>query len=103
MTVSAERVGAALRDRTRGRPPGPETRLLDRADGARIRVRLGAVCGLVAAALVVVQAFLLSVVVAGVFRDGLALGAVAGPLAAIAVLAIARAPLLLGADVLAQA
>jgi thiol reductant ABC exporter CydD subunit len=102
MTVSAERVGAALRDRTRGRPPGLETRLLDRADGARIRVRLGAACGLVAAALVVVQAFLLSVVVAGVFRDGLGLGAVAGPLAAIAVLAIARAPLLLGADVLAQ-
>jgi ATP-binding cassette subfamily C protein CydD len=63
---------------------------------------LAAACGFAAAAVVIVQAILLSVIVADVFRDGLALPAVAVPLAAFAALAVARAPLLVGADVLAQ-
>jgi len=103
MTVAAERPRASWRDRAGGRRAGPEARIVDRAEGARLRIGLASACGLVAAALVLAQAFLLSVVVAGVFRDGLTFDAVVAPLAAIAVLGVGRAPLLAAAEVLAQA
>ncbi len=103
MTIATERLRASLRERAGRRPPRPDSQLLDRAAGARLRVGLAAACGLVAAVLVIVQAFLLSVVVAGAFRDGFALETVVGPLVAIAVLAIGRAPLLAAGEVLAQA
>ena len=56
-----------------------------------------------AAAIVVGQAWLTSVVVAGVFLGGGSLATVAAPLVAIAVLALVRAGFLLAADGLAQA
>jgi thiol reductant ABC exporter CydD subunit len=91
MTVATERV------RT------PEARLLDGAAGARLRLGMAVVCGFVAAALVIGGAYLLAVVVSRVFLEGGTLATVALPLAAIAVLAVARAPLLVAAEALAQA
>jgi ATP-binding cassette subfamily C protein CydD len=55
-----------------------------------------------AAVIVIGQAYLTSVVVAGVFVGGGSLESVGAPLATIAVLALIRAPLLLAADGLAQ-
>jgi ATP-binding cassette subfamily C protein CydD len=60
------------------------------------------VLGFVAALIVLGQAYLMSVVVAGVFLGGGSLASAGGPLLAIALLAIVRAPLLLAADGLAQ-
>ena len=75
--------------------------MLGHAPGVRRVLGLGVACGFVAALLVVVAAYLTSTVVARVFIGGAGLAAVAPTLAVIAVLAIVRAPLLLGVDVLA--
>ncbi len=86
-----------------GRLPSPEGRLVGRATGARRRLGLGIVCGFAAAVVVVGQAYLVSVVVADVFLGGATPATVAAPLAVVALLALVRAPLLLGAETLAQA
>ena len=91
MTVAAERSRA------------PEARLLALAPGAQILLVLSIACGLVAAAVVIVQAYLMSVVIAGVFLGGRAPAEVAGPLVAVALLAVLRGPLLLAGEALAQA
>ena len=88
--------------RTRGRTASPGDRLLRSAPGARGLLGLGIASGFVAAAIVVVQAWLTSIVVAGVFLGGGSLATVATPLVAIAVLAVVRAGFLLAADGLAQ-
>ena len=62
----------------------------------------GVACGFGAAALVIVEAYLTSVVVTGVFVSGRGLSVVALPLAMIAVLAVLRTPLQVGGDALAQ-
>jgi len=87
----------------RDRVQAPEARLLARAPGARSRLSLGIACGFAAAVLVVGQAWLVSIVVAGVFLGGGTPATAAAPLALVAILALARAPLLAGADILAQA
>ena len=80
----------------------PERRLLARGPGAR--ALLGSSVGLafLAAAVVIGQAYLVSVVVADVFLGSGTLATVALPLGVVAILAVVRAPLLLGGDVLAQ-
>ncbi len=88
--------------RTRDRTASPGDRLLRSAPGARGLLGLGIASGFVAAAIVVGQAWLTSVVVAGVFLGGGSLATVATPLVAIAVLAVVRAGFLLAADGLAQ-
>ncbi len=84
------------------RPIPPERRLLARASGARTLLAAGIACGFVAAVLVVAAAYLTSVVVADVFLGGATLAAVAPTLAAIAILAVARTPLLVTGDWLTQ-
>jgi ATP-binding cassette subfamily C protein CydD len=93
---------ARVRALRQGRANAPDARLLARAEGTGRRLALSAACGFAAAGVVIVQAILLSLIVADVFRDGLALPAVTVPLVTFAALAVARAPLLVGADVLAQ-
>ena len=88
--------------RARGRTASPGDRLLRHGPGARVRLGLGIAFGFVAAAIVVGQAWLTSVVVAGVFLGGGSMATVATPLLAIAVLAVVRAGFLLAADGLAQ-
>src|SRR6478736_5390494 len=85
-----------------GRTASPGDRLLRSAPGARGLLGLGIASGFLAAAIVVGQAWLTSIVVAGVFLGGGSLATVATPLAAIAVLAVVRAGFLLAADGLAQ-
>jgi ATP-binding cassette subfamily C protein CydD len=85
-----------------GRFPSPEARLIAFAPGARDRLALAVVCGLLAAAVVVAQAYLVSVVVADVFLGGGTLATVAPLLGIAAFLAILRAPLLFAGDALAQ-
>jgi ATP-binding cassette subfamily C protein CydD len=85
-----------------GRLPSPEARLIAFAPGARDRLALAVVCGLLAAAVVVAQAYLVSVVVADVFLGGGTLATVAPLLGIAAFLAILRAPLLFAGDALAQ-
>ena len=58
-------------------------------------------CGLVAASLVVIAAYLTSTVIARVFLGDASFVAVAPTLAVIAALAIVRLPLLVGVDLLA--
>jgi ATP-binding cassette subfamily C protein CydD len=87
---------------SRARAPSTEDRLLAYAPGARALLILGVACGFGAAAAVVAQAYLISVVVAAIFLDGGGLAAVALPLAVLVLLAILRAPLLWGGDALAQ-
>ena len=79
-----------------------ERRLLTCAPGARTLLGLAVGCGLVAAAIVLVQAYLTAVVVDEVFLGGRGLQAVAPSLVMLAVLALLRAPLLWGGDVLGQ-
>ena len=88
--------------RASGRTVSPGDRLLRHGPGARLRLGLGIGFGFVAAAIVVGQAWLTSVVVAGVFLGGASMATVATPLLAIAVLAVVRAGFLLAADGLAQ-
>ena len=97
MAVAGARLTAPGR-----RPIAPERRLLARAAGARTVLAAGIACGFVAAALVVASAYLTSVVVADVFLDGATLAAVAPMLAAVALLAIARTPVLVAGDWLVQ-
>ena len=80
----------------------PSAACLLRTSGARPLLALGIACGFAAAVLVVAAAYLTSVVVADVFLDGATLPTVAGLLAAVAVLAVVRAPLLVVGDRLAQ-
>jgi ATP-binding cassette subfamily C protein CydD len=84
------------------RPTAPESRFLARVSGARTLSAAGIACGFVAAVLVVTSAYLTSVVVADVFLHGSTLAAVAPTLAVIAILAVARTPLLVAADSLIQ-
>ena len=88
--------------RAAGRTASPGDRLLRHGPGARMRLGLGIGFGFVAAAIVVGQAWLTSVVVAGVFLAGGSMATVATPLLAIALLAVVRAGFLLAADGLAQ-
>ncbi len=88
--------------RTSGRTASPGDRLVRLGPGARGLLGLGIASGFVAAAIVVGQAWLTSVVVAGVFLGGGSLATVTTPLVAIAVLAVVRAGFLLAADGLAQ-
>jgi thiol reductant ABC exporter CydD subunit len=81
----------------------PEARLVDRAGGARLRLGVAIGAGFAAAVLVLVAAYLVAVVVASVFLDRASTADVVVPLAAIALVAIVRAPLLFAADALAQA
>jgi len=91
MSVAGDRTSAA------------EARLLRHAPGARSRLALGIACGFAAAVVVVVQAYLVSLAIADVFLAGGTLTTVAPLLTAVALLALVRAPLLLGGDALAQA
>ncbi len=84
------------------RPRTPERRLLARASGTRSLLALGIACGFAAAVLVVAAAYLTSVVVADVFLGGATLASEAALLAAVAILALVRAPLLVVGDLLAQ-
>ena len=79
-----------------------DRRLLASSPGAHRLLYLGVACGFVAAAMVIAEAYLTSVVVTGVFIDGRGLGVVLLPLALIAILAVLRTPLRWGADALAQ-
>jgi ATP-binding cassette subfamily C protein CydD len=85
-----------------GSSTAPGDRLLSCAPGARGRLSLGIAFGFAAAAVVLGQAWLTSVVVAGIFLGGESMATVATPLLAIAVLAILRAAFLLAADGFAQ-
>jgi len=75
--------------------------LLGHAPGVRRLLGFAVACGLVAALLVVVAAYLTSTVIARVFLGDAPFDAVAPTLAVIAVLAIVRLPLLVGVDLLA--
>lgn len=79
-----------------------EGRLLRHAPGVRGLLFATVACGFLAAAAVVAQAWLVGLVVARVFLGGQGLDEVAGPLVAVAALAIIRAPLLWTGDMLAQ-
>jgi ATP-binding cassette subfamily C protein CydD len=79
-----------------------ERRLLARAPGAQMLLSLGIVLSLLAAVLVIAGAYLISQVVADVFLGGATFAEVIVPLSVIALLAIARAPLLVAGDWLAQ-
>lgn len=85
------------------RTSSPEDRLLRHAPGARSRLALAIGCGFAAAVVVVAQAYLVSTVVADVFLGGGTLAIVTPTLVLVALLALLRAPLLLGGDTLAQA
>jgi ATP-binding cassette subfamily C protein CydD len=87
---------------SRRRIPSSEDRLLAYAPGARRLLFFGVACGFVSAGVVVAQAYLTSVVVAAVFLAGEGLQDVALPLAAIALLAVLRTPLLWSGEALAQ-
>ncbi len=87
---------------SRRRGPSSEGRLLEYAPGARRVLLFGVVCGFVAAAVVVAQAYLTSVVVAAIFLDGAEIQAVVQPLAVLAILAVLRAPVAWSGDALAQ-
>jgi ATP-binding cassette subfamily C protein CydD len=80
----------------------PEARLLDAAPGASAWVWLGIGAGIGAVALVIAQAWLLSTIVAAVFIDGRPLDAVVSSLGLMAVVAIARGPVLVVADLSTQ-
>jgi ATP-binding cassette, subfamily C, bacterial CydD len=81
----------------------PETRLLAIAPGVRLLLALGVGCGVLAAVVVVAQAYLIASAVADAFLRGGTLATVASALAVVAALAIVRAPILLGGDALASA
>jgi ATP-binding cassette subfamily C protein CydD len=95
--VPAARVTAIPR-----RPPSAAARLLALDPAARGRLRAAIACGLVAAVLVVASAFLLAATVARVFLGAADLAAVAPLLAAVALLAGARAACVWAAEVLGQ-
>ena len=82
--------------------PSAAARLLALDPSARSRLRVAIACGFVAAVLVVASAFLLAATVARVFLGGADLAAVAPLLAAIALLAVARAGAVWAAEVLGQ-
>jgi ATP-binding cassette subfamily C protein CydD len=84
------------------RVPSAAARLLALDPSARRRLRVAIACGFVAAVLVVASAFLLAATVARVFLGGAGLAAVAPLLAAIALLAVARAGAVWAAEVLGQ-
>jgi ATP-binding cassette subfamily C protein CydD len=84
------------------RPASPERRLLDCAPGARTLLGLAVGCGFLAAAIILIQAYLTSVVVNDVFLGGRTFAAVATPLAVVALLALVRAPFLWGGELLSQ-
>jgi ATP-binding cassette, subfamily C, bacterial CydD len=84
-----------------GHSATPDGRLLAYAPGARPLLGFAVACGLVAASLVVVAAYLTSTVVARVFLGDASFGGVGPTLAVIAALAIVRLPLLVGVDLLA--
>jgi thiol reductant ABC exporter CydD subunit len=84
------------------RAPSPAARLLALDPSARRRLRAATASAFAAAALVVAAAFLLAAIVARVFLGGDGLAAVAPLLAAVVVLAMARACLVWAAEVLAQ-
>ncbi len=80
----------------------PERRLLGVAPGARTRLWAAIGFGFAAAVVVVVQAYLVSVVVADVYLGSGTLATVAPVLGIVALLAILRAPLSVAGDLLAQ-
>lgn len=79
-----------------------ERRLLGHAPGVRRLLFAAVACGFLAAAAVVAGAWLVAITVARVFLGGQGLQDVAGPLVAVAAIAIVRAPLLWAGDMLAQ-
>jgi ATP-binding cassette, subfamily C, bacterial CydD len=75
--------------------------LLTHAPGVRRLLLVAVACGLLAALLVVIAAYMTSTVIARVFLGDASFDAVAPTLAVIAVLSIVRLPLLVGVDLMA--
>ena len=93
---------AVARLRTRDGVRTPESRLLDEVPESRAWSAAGIATGAAAAALVIVQAWVLSTIVAAVFIDGAAVAAVVPSLGLLVLLVVVRAPLLAAADLSAQ-